>query len=85
MAKVMISMSADLLAHLDSEAKRRKISRSGLIQRAAMHELGRLDPASLEATLTQARNVLTDVQSLNIDRLIATEKIERDRRDRDHL
>jgi hypothetical protein len=42
MAKVMVSLSDDLLYALDAEAKRRKTSRSALLQKGARRELGLL-------------------------------------------
>lgn len=42
MAKVMVSLSDDLLHALDAEAKRRKTSRSAILQKGARRELGLL-------------------------------------------
>ena len=42
MAKVMVSLSDDLLYALDAEAKRRKTSRSAILQKGARRELGLL-------------------------------------------
>ena len=43
MSKVMVSLPADLLAELDTEAKRRSTSRSALLATAARRELARRD------------------------------------------
>jgi hypothetical protein len=42
MAKVMVSLSEDLLHALDAEAQRRKTSRSAILQKGARRELGLL-------------------------------------------
>jgi predicted transcriptional regulator len=42
MAKVMISLPDDLLGALDAEAKRRRTSRSAILQNGARRELGLL-------------------------------------------
>jgi Ribbon-helix-helix protein, copG family len=42
MAKVMVSLPDDLLGALDAEARRRKTSRSALLQAGARHEIGLL-------------------------------------------
>ena len=40
MAKVMVSIPDELLARIDAEAKRQGTTRSGLLQQAAMTEIG---------------------------------------------
>jgi hypothetical protein len=42
MAKVMVSLPDDLLGALDAEARRRRTSRSALLQAGARRELGLL-------------------------------------------
>ncbi len=42
MAKVMVSLPDDLLGALDAEAKRRRTSRSAILQSGARRELGLL-------------------------------------------
>jgi hypothetical protein len=42
MAKVMVSLPDDLLGALDAEARRRKTSRSALLQAGARREIGLL-------------------------------------------
>ncbi len=42
MAKVMVSLPDDLLGALDAEARRRKMSRSALLQAGARREIGLL-------------------------------------------
>lgn len=54
MAKVMVSLPADLLAELDAEVKRRSTSRSALLAIAARRELARQDPADLAAAIERS-------------------------------
>lgn len=56
MAKVMISMPDDLLASVDSEAARRKTTRSGLLQDLARREVGRPSKEELMAKLEEIRS-----------------------------
>lgn len=53
MAKVMVSLPDELLGAIDAEADRRHTSRSGLLQAAALREIGLLqrDRASVLADL----------------------------------
>src|SRR5437879_2216505 len=54
-AKVMVSLTDEVLARIDAEARRRGTTRSGLLRDAAMRELGRPDPTVLEAALARSR------------------------------
>lgn len=54
-AKVMISLPEELLARIDREAKRRATTRSGLLQMAALRELGGPDPLTLDAAVARAQ------------------------------
>lgn len=40
MADVTVSIATELLAHIDAEARRQNLSRSGLLQKAARREIG---------------------------------------------
>lgn len=44
MAKVMVSLPDELLAAIDAEARRRRLTRSGLLAQAAGRELARRAP-----------------------------------------
>jgi predicted transcriptional regulator len=55
MAKVMISLPDEVLSRVDREARRRGTSRSGFLREAALHELGRPDPAALDAAVARSR------------------------------
>jgi len=54
MSKVMVSLPADLLAELDTEAKRRSTSRSALLASAARRELDRRDSEQVAAAITRS-------------------------------
>jgi hypothetical protein len=55
MTKVMVSVRDDVLARIDDEAARRGMTRSALLREAALRELGRPDPATLEAAVARSR------------------------------
>jgi metal-responsive CopG/Arc/MetJ family transcriptional regulator len=54
MSKVMISLPEDLLRRLDSEARKRSISRSGLLAAALQRELDRRDPDEVAAAIKRS-------------------------------
>jgi hypothetical protein len=54
----MVSIPDDLLARIDREVEARATSRSGLLQAAALRELGRPDPAAIDAALAAGRAAL---------------------------
>ncbi len=54
MAKVMVSLPEDLLAELDTEAKRRSTSRSALLASAARRELVRRDSEQVAAAIARS-------------------------------
>ena len=54
MSKVMVSLSDDLLAELDAEAKRRSTSRSALLATAARRELARRDSEQVAAAIARS-------------------------------
>ncbi len=51
----MVSLPDDLLARVDSEARRRSTSRSALLTLAARRELERRDPTAVQAAITRSR------------------------------
>lgn len=51
----MISLPDDVLARIDAEARRRGTTRSALLREAAVRELGRPDPALLDAAVARSR------------------------------
>lgn len=54
MSKVMVSLPEDLLAEIDTEAKRRSTSRSALLASAARRELARRDPEQLTEAIARS-------------------------------
>jgi predicted transcriptional regulator len=82
MAKVMISLPDDLLARIDHEARQRGTSRSALLQDAARRELGKPDPAKLDAALARSRARFAKTGRFEAAQLI---RAERDSRDRSRL
>ncbi|MBI4658602.1 MAG: ribbon-helix-helix protein, CopG family [Verrucomicrobia bacterium] len=82
MAKVMISLPDDLLARIDQEAKRRGRSRSGFLQDAAHHALGRPDVRAFDAALARSRARFAGAGKFDSGSLIRKERNARDRRDR---
>lgn len=54
MSKVMISLPDDLLRLLDEEAKKRSMSRSGLLAAAVRRELARRDPEVVQAAIARS-------------------------------
>jgi metal-responsive CopG/Arc/MetJ family transcriptional regulator len=54
MAKVMVSLSDELLAQIDAEAKRRSTSRSALLASAARRELTRRDSARVTEAIERS-------------------------------
>lgn len=51
MAKVMISVSDDLLAQVDAEVERRSMTRSAFLAAAARRELSRRDPEAMREAI----------------------------------
>lgn len=54
MSKVMVSLPEDLLAEIDSEAKRRSTSRSALLASAARRELASRDSEQVAAAIARS-------------------------------
>ena len=80
MAKVMVSLPDEVLARIDSEARRRGTTRSGLLRDAALRELGRPDPVALEAALARSRARFASAGRFDAAVLIRAERDARDRR-----
>lgn len=57
--KVMVSLPADLLAELDTEAQRRSMSRSALLADAARRELAPPDSAQVAAAIARSERRFT--------------------------
>lgn len=74
MSKIMVSLPDDLLKRLDREARRRSMSRSGLLAAAAQHELDRRDPDGLAAAIARSEQRFRDAGSFE-----ATDLVRRDR------
>lgn len=54
MSKVMVSLPEELLAELDTEARRRSTSRSALLATAARRELARRDSQQVAAAIARS-------------------------------
>lgn len=54
MSKVMVSLPDELLERLDSEARRRSLSRSAFLAEAARRELARRDPEDVAAAIERS-------------------------------
>ncbi len=78
MAKVMVSLPADLLQDLDEEARRRSTSRSALLAAAARRELARRDPGAVAAAIARSEKRFQAAGGFE-----AAELLRRDRDSRD--
>jgi metal-responsive CopG/Arc/MetJ family transcriptional regulator len=74
MAKVMISITDELLARVDAEAKRRKTTRSGLVATAVDRELSRPDRKQMEEAFERLERSFRDVGPLDAEALIRAER-----------
>jgi metal-responsive CopG/Arc/MetJ family transcriptional regulator len=54
MSKVMVSFPEELLAEIDTEARRRSTTRSALLATAARRELTRRDPEQVAAAIARS-------------------------------
>jgi metal-responsive CopG/Arc/MetJ family transcriptional regulator len=54
MAKVMVSLPDELVKQIDEEARRRSVTRSGLLALAARRELSRRDPEAVAAAIARS-------------------------------
>jgi len=85
MAKVMISMPDDVLERIDAEARRRGMSRSGLLRQLAEHELGRPDQDVIDAAVKRIEARAARLPDFDADALIRANKQELEDRTRRHL
>jgi metal-responsive CopG/Arc/MetJ family transcriptional regulator len=74
MAKVMISMPDELLARVDSEAKRRATTRSGLLALAVTRELDRRDPLEMDAAIARSKERFKNAGAFEFADLIRAER-----------
>src|SRR5258708_1368174 len=74
MAKVMISMPDGLLARVDTEAKRRATTRSGLLALAVTRELDRRDPEEMDAAIARLKERFRDVGPIDAAALVRAER-----------
>lgn len=72
----------DLLPRIDREAGERGMTRSGFLQEAAQRELGRLDPATIDAALARGRAALAGLDGFEAVDVVRAEREARDERDR---
>jgi predicted transcriptional regulator len=80
MAKVMVSLSDDLLARIDTEARRRGTSRSALLREAALRELGRPHPGLIDEAVSRSRARFAKAGRFEAADLLRAERDARDRR-----
>lgn len=74
MAKVMVSLPADLLARLDEEALRRSVSRSALLAAAARRELSRRDPEAVAAAIARSEARFRSAGAFDAARLVRADR-----------
>lgn len=77
MAKVMVSLPDDLLAELDAEVKHRSTTRSALLAAAARRELGRRDPAELEAAIQRSEHRFRNAGSFESADIVRADRNDR--------
>ncbi|MBA3409889.1 MAG: ribbon-helix-helix protein, CopG family [Geodermatophilaceae bacterium] len=74
MSKVMVSLPADLLAEVDSEAQRRSVSRSALLASAVRRELDRRDPEAVAAAIARSEQRFQDAGSFDAAELVREDR-----------
>lgn len=74
MSKVMVSLPADLLAEVDSEAQRRSVSRSALLASAVRRELDRRDPEVVAAAIARSEQRFQDAGSFDAAELVREDR-----------
>ena len=77
-----MSFPEDLLERVDREAARRNMTRSALLQQAALHELGWPDAGAIDAALSRARAALAGAGGFESVQAIREDRDARDARDR---
>jgi len=74
MSKVMVSLPEDLLAALDTEAKRRSTSRSALLASAARRELARPDSEQVAAAIARSERRFDDAGTFEAAELVRNDR-----------
>jgi hypothetical protein len=82
MAKVLISLSDDLLARIDREVANLGGTRSGFLQEAARRQLGWATPESIDGALERGRKALAAAEAFESADLIRADRDRRDHSDR---
>lgn len=82
MAKVLISLSDDLLARIDREVASLGGTRSGFLQEAARRQLGWATPEAIDGALERGRKALVAAEAFESADLIRADRDRRDHRDR---
>ncbi len=74
MAKVMVSISDDLLAEIDNEAKRRETSRSAFLAAAAVRELSRRDANLVDQAVQRSLKRFEQMGAIESEDLIRSDR-----------
>ena len=74
MAKVMISIPDDLLVRVDTEARRRATTRSGLLALAVTRELDRRDPEAMDAAIARLKESFRNAGPFDAAELVRAER-----------
>lgn len=82
MAKVLISLSDDLLARIDKEARSLGSTRSGFLQEAARRQLGWAAPEAIDGALERGRAALAAMGAFESADVIRADRDRQDDRDR---
>jgi metal-responsive CopG/Arc/MetJ family transcriptional regulator len=82
MAKVLISLSDDLLARIDREARSLGSTRSGFLQEAARRQLGWAAPEAIDGALERGRAALASMGAFESADVIRADRDRQDDRDR---
>ncbi len=81
MAKILISLSDDLLVRIDREAHTRGMNRSRFMREAALRQLGWPETSALEDALRRGRDALAGAGSFESAELVTTDRIAHDAHD----
>lgn len=77
MAKVMISLPDDLLRRLDAEARRRSMTRSGLLAATIQLALARRDVDSVRKAIERSRERFADENAFEAAELVRADRDDR--------
>lgn len=77
MAKVMVSLPDELVKEIDEEARRRSVTRSGLLAVAARRELSRRDPEAIAEAIARSEMRFRGAGSFDASELV---RLDRDSR-----